>query len=489
MTFEDYAAAAGFDHSTLSNSQRSALVSGWKAEVAEGSKAQFQTEAVAAFNELRPKYENNENRHRLAALEARATAECMSRNEVELAMIREARPQGGFSVPSHHPGNLTADVIAASMLVAQGVPEKDCAGWFGPAVVDAATRPGIRGIGLQGACRLILRAHGQEPPAGRFTDEHIRTVFAISQQNIQATGAFPSTMSLPNLLSNVATKLALNSYSSVGVVWNRFCRIGSDLKDFKQAVRVRVTSDGQMKKVAPGGELKNIGIQESAYTAQPDTYGAIIGIDRRMFINDDLGMLSSAPRVLGRQGALAIERTTFTTLLANTGSFFSSGNKNLNTGAGSALSSSGLATAYQKQVERVDPNNDPILVEPRILLVPPALQTTAIGLTVSNNVIGNTTTDKPLPDSNIWANRFEPIVSPYLSVALGVSGNSDTAWYLLSPSGDFSIMEVSFVGGIMTPVIEQAAMDFQLLGLSFRGYIDFSVNFFETRGGQKNAGV
>src|SRR5262249_58251585 len=133
---------------------------------------------------------------------------------------------------------------------------------------------------------------------GKFTDSDLREVFAIGWMGIG-----PSTYSLANVLANVQTKLALNAFSGVGVVWDSFCRTGTDLTDFKTASRVRVTSQGTFKLVAPGAEVEHGGLQDTGYNQQAQTYAELIAIDRKDLINDDLNVLTTTPRILGRQEA------------------------------------------------------------------------------------------------------------------------------------------------------------------------------------------
>ncbi len=67
----------------------------------------------------------------------------------------------------------------------------------------------------------------------------------------------------------------------------------------------------------------------------------------------------------------------FVLLLSNPSNFFHADNKNLATGAGSALSTAGLSAAVQKFGDQVDPNKKPILVSPTRLLCGTALRVTA----------------------------------------------------------------------------------------------------------------
>jgi hypothetical protein len=53
------------------------------------------------------------------------------------------------------------------------------------------------------------------------------------------------------------------------------------------------------------------------------------------------------------------------------------------------------------------------------------------------------------------------------------TGYSTTAWYLLANPDDLPVIEVAFLNGRETPVVESADADFDTLGVQFRGYSGF----------------
>jgi hypothetical protein len=126
---------------------------------------------------------------------------------------------------------------------------------------------------------------------------------------------------------------------------------------------------------------------------------------------------------------------------------------------------------------------------PRILLVPPELDSIARELFVStNNNTGGAATTERVPNANVFANRFIPVSTPYLSNST-YTGYSTTAWYLLASPAEMATIEVVFLNGVETPTVEMADADFDLLGISMRGYHDFGVNLMEKRAGVKSKGA
>ena len=187
-----------------------------------------------------------------------------------------------------------------------------------------------------------------------------------------------------------------------------------------------------------------------------------------------------------QRSALAVESAVFTLLLSNPGSFFSAGNKNLLTGAGSALQISSLTSAEQLFADQVDKDGKPILLNAAILLVPTALKVTAQQLMTETRV--NETTSTAKPANNPHAGKWEPVPSPYLN-AQGIPGGSATAWYLLADPNDVAAMEIAYLRGQRSPVIESGETDFDTLGMKWRGYFDFGVAMQDYRAAVKSVGA
>lgn len=379
-------------------------------------------------------------------------------------------------------------VLEASFAMTAGATPDFLAKHYGEAVIDAASRREYRGATLRTVMDHVLKAAGEHSPSHRTDANYLRTVFHASRK-LEASGL--STVGLPGILSNSANKLLLEGYLAVPTTWQEFCAVG-DLKDFKEATRYRMTTGGQFDEVAPGGTIKHLHLtDEDTYTNQAKTYGAMLSLDRQTMINDDLSAFDALPKSIGRLGALKLERTVYTKLLSNTGSFFHSSNSNYLSGGGSALSISALTAAEKAFLQRTDDNGDPVMLVPSVLIVPPSLSVTGNQLTRDTQVvaIGVGSSASLTTDSNPHAGKFKPIVPPWLEVA-NITNYSATGWYLVArPQGSSGLMEVGFLNGQQQPTIETGDLDFSQLGISLRGYFDFGVNYQDPRFGVFNAGA
>jgi hypothetical protein len=213
-------------------------------------------------------------------------------------------------------------------------------------------------------------------------------------------------------------------------------------------------------------------------------------------VNDDLGAFLEIPRLVGRMSALRVEEAVFVTLLSNPASFFAVGNRNLLTGAGSALSLSALTTAEATFANQVDSNGKPVLVSPKILLVPTVLKVTAESIFKNDKIEITGSTDRTTTNDNPHVGKFRPVSSPYLNNTnlldqdgAAISGQSSTGYYLFADPGVRAAIAVAFLNGQQTPTIESDETSFNTLGMQWRGYHDFGVGMEDPNAAQRNAGA
>jgi hypothetical protein len=105
----------------------------------------------------------------------------------------------------------------------------------------------------------------------------------------------------------------------------------------------------------------------------------------------------------------------------------------------------------------------------------------------SATIIDGTSTGEQ-PAGNRWQGLAQPVASPFLGTALGLTGALDATWYLLVGPGDFSVVDIGFLNGVTVPTVETAQLDISRLGMGARAYFDFGAALFEKRGGVKAAG-
>ena len=350
-------------------------------------------------------------------------------------------------------------------------------------------------IGLQQVLLAGAISNGYRDSCETIRDDgQLEAVLRANNYSIRADGG-SSTINIGNVLANVQNKYLGAGYLMVETAWREICAV-RPVKDFKATKTVNMFGDVMFRQLGPNGEIDSGTLSDQAFANQIATYARILRLDRRYIINDDLGALTTVPLHIGRGGALKVNDLVWTIFLnpgnADDGLPFwgahASGNAqpNLLTGAGTALSHSSLQAAETAYVKQVDPQGFPLGADAEILLHPQEISVTANELYRSENLVGPTSAKQG--QKNMFAGKYRPVMSRYLSNA-SYTGYSTTAWWLLANPGLFPVVEVAFLNGQEMPTVQTAQANFQTLGIDMRGFSDVGANIQNFRGGLKNAGV
>ena len=424
---------------------------------------------------------------------AQAIREGWDVTRTELEVLRASRPKPPPMV-MHRTGPEVSGVIleAACALSAKldGLEKQ-----YDERTLDAASSRFRGGIGLQ---ELLLEAAWANGYTGRnFRDSRTVLHFAFAGSPGSGGRGLPggpgveaafSSVDLGGILSNVSNKFLLQGFYSVERTWRNVCAL-RNVTDFKEVTSYRLIGADQYELVPPGGKLKHGTLGNESFSNRANTYGLMLGIDRRDIINDDLGAITLAPRKLGRGSGLKINDVFWTEFHAAVAGlpFFSTANKNLLTGTDTVLSIDGLTKAEVAFLDQVDPEGKPIGVMPVIVLVPTTLS--AIGSQLYKSMeLRDTTANSKFPVSNPHQGRFRVEVSTYLSNLKYAGAGGVKAWYLLADPLDLPVIEVAFLNGNESPTIETVDADFSVLGIQMRGYHDFGVKLQDPRAAIKSKG-
>lgn len=507
MIFQQWLKAKGFGDLTLNDQQKATLKAQFDAEQAAANPApvpptvpspastvpvqatspvQASAPAVDVARELAELRATLQNRERVterqavlaqyraevpselfATIEAEATRDNLTREATELRLLRARRPSG----PAIHvaENTVTSDVLEAAACVhgrLSGVEDV-----FTDQQLQAAHARFRRGITLH---EMLLHAAWRNGYAGAAMRGHERDVLRAAFSSADISG----------ILANVANKFLLSGYMTVETTWRQVTAV-RPVNDLKTTTSYRLVANGKFEQVGSDGKLKHGSLSDESYTNRARTYGKLFGISREHIINDDLGALTSLPREIGRGAALNFNDIFWTEFMDNS-SFFTSGRNNYADGAATALSIDALTAAELLFLDQTDPDGNPLGVQPKLLLVPNALNVKAAQFTRDLEV-RDTTASTKYTTSNPHAGKFTPVRSSYLSNT-GITGYSTKAWYLLADPMDLAVIEVVFLNGVENPTIESADADFDELGVQMRGYWDFGVAKQQYRGGVKMKG-
>ena len=425
--------------------------------------AEVRAEALRSIRDLKPQA----IREQWSESELRAHLRAVVR-EAQLRLVRGSRPDP----PKASPGqpSLQRDVIECALARQVHLPVER---YYKPEVCEQADR---LDISLGQLLVEAARANGLDD-VKRITPANLRTVLQHAFPPVR--GAF-SYVDIGGILSNVANKLLQAGFQAVEQTWRQIAAI-RPLRDFKTVTIYRLTDELVYKPVSPTGEIESGSLGEESYSLQARTYARMLVLTRADIINDDLGALQDIQTRLGRNAALALNNVFWATFLDNS-TFFTSARGNLVTSV--PLQISNMGAALKAFMELRDASGGPTGIDPRYLLVPPALYPTALQICNSTEV-RDTTSNKSYGTTNVYKGLLTPITSRWIGSVYGGANGSDTTWYVIADPASLPVAVVGFVDGKETPTVEQAEADFSVLGIQFRGYYDFGCALAEWRAGVK----
>ena len=351
----------------------------------------------------------------------------------------------------------TADVLQAAVEQAMGVTPTDTK------AADIADRKFHGQMGLKQLYTECAHAGGWN---GYLNNGNLG-------EAVSAIKASFSTVNLPGILSNAINKRIKAGWDYAEDSWRKIADITS-VSDYKQFSTYVLNSKGDYEEVANGGTIPTGELAETGYSNQLKRYGLMFSIDEMDIINDDLNAINQRAFQFGRKASLKLNKVFWTLFQADT-DFFKAGNNNIVASAG-ALSAESLAKLVKAFRKQTDVNGDILGYEPRILLVPAALEVEAQKL-YDDAEIRDTTASKQYLTGNPWRGKFTPVASAYLT--------SDDDYYLLADPTIAATMQVAFLNGQQAPVVESNPTNFDTFGISYRGKFSFGVAFMDTKAGIK----
>lgn len=311
--------------------------------------------------------------------------------------------------------------------------------------------------------------------------------------------AYHTTGSFANLLLDAANKTLLAAYDEAEFTWTMWARNAGTTSDFKTLNRIRFSEMGVPEMVPEGNHYPDASMSDSKESYKINKYGNVFTISWETVVNDDMDAISRIPAMQGNACRRLQNNSVYGVLTANatmadTGALFNTtaqttagGHANLTTGAG-APSETTLNTAYQKMMIKTGLNSNVILgIVPKFLIVPPSLSATADQLvtsqtppTVGGSAVGTSGINNLYGPTG--SRRLTVVVEPQLE------GNSATAWYLAADYRQVDTVEITFLEGEQSPVIE-SEWDFDKDVYKNKVRQTFGVAAIDFRGLYKHAGA
>lgn len=269
-----------------------------------------------------------------------------------------------------------------------------------------------------------------------------------------------TTSDFPYLFGDILDRQVLASYREWPTTWQNYCKRGR-VRDFRTVKRFGVYGADQVlgSVVGEKGEYPYEEINEDTpYSYAVSKWGRKIRFGWETMINDDLDALKDQPERLGRAARRSEEKFVTQLFVDANGphaSFYTAGNANIVTG-NPPLSLAGLQTAMQVLATIKDQNSEPIVVSTVELVVPPALEITALNIINALQIelaeAGGTSNQK-LIAQNWMRTRVRLNVNPYIPIVASTA-NGSTSWFLFAnPDNGRPAMELGFLIGHEEPEI------------------------------------
>lgn len=217
-------------------------------------------------------------------------------------------------------------------------------------------------------------------------------------------------------------------------------------------------------------------------------------VTREMYDDDQYRQIEKMPKAMARSGRAKVEKDAMIPLIKgfdkvtlpiyDAEALFSTahplldkvGGKGSNLATG-VLNDANLKTALKLMIETPDEAGNLIQLKADKLIIPPALEDTAIRLLKSTQIAGG-----ELNDSNKFLNSYgiEVVVMDYLSAA---AGGSDTHWFLQ----DSKRHELNFFWRVRPEFKWEE--DFDTFISKYRGYMRYSMGVSDWRGLVGSTGI
>jgi hypothetical protein len=276
MEFQAWLKAKGFDIESISAAQKDFLEASFNAEVkakADADKAEAERKAKEAETlntaqniDVRAKMREEASAElkriakvqELAAKHPTIAAEAVEKGwdekDTELAVLRASRANVP-AIHSHGGRSLEPKVIEAALCKTLNIKSRDTD--YKPEVLEAADRD-YRRIGLHQLFITAAAANGYNARAGEGVHAgNIRDVLAYACGPMIKADGF-STLSLPNILENVANKTLLQGYMEVDQTWREISVVRSRSPTSRPMKYYRLLdNDGIRAAWRHGGEIKH----------------------------------------------------------------------------------------------------------------------------------------------------------------------------------------------------------------------------------------
>lgn len=285
-----------------------------------------------------------------------------------------------------------------------------------------------------------------------------------------------STSDFPLLFGDIIDRSMLAAYRETMPTWPNY--VGrKTVRDFRD-VREFAIDGGEavLSEVPQGDEYPEAALSETRYQWGVKKYGRRMPFLWETLINDDFDELAQIPARFARAARRTEERLATQLFVDANGphaSLYTAGSKNIinptngATATNPPLSIAGLQDGFRVLGAMRDAGGEPIVIDGVELVVPPALEITALNilnaLTLELIAAGGTS-DQRVVTQNWMKNRVRLSVNPYLPI-VAATANGNTSWYLFASAvSERPALRIGFLRGHEEPETFVKAPNAQRVG-------------------------
>lgn len=374
-------------------------------------------------------------------------------------------------------------LIDAAVKRREQAPRFDAGEYNGMSLIDLGREYLSRaGMSTRGRTKMDVASDVLTLPTGR---RWVRSMVRSGDGGgLMVTGAFPVA------LQNWMHKTLLAEYELAEAEWPKFCGTGS-VNDFRPHYRYRMGTFGALDSLNEQQEFRRKYLADAEReSVQADTKGNIIGISRKMLIDDDISAVADASQKLGREALYTIERDVIDLLTSNSlaGPDMGDGNPLLDNTHGNVTTSSAISVAELDEdavamAAQKDPSGNRILgLKPSILMVSRAQLGKAISVLGAQFV-----NPPPFAADDAQDAYLRSWVGSFFKTIIGHPLLSGNGRYVMASPASAKTLEVSFLDGQSTPYLEMRE-GWLVDGLEYKVRLDYAVGAVDWRGIVFNAG-
>ena len=302
--------------------------------------------------------------------------------------------------------------------------------------------------------------------------------FRIQRDSYHNTGSFS------NILLDASNKSLQKGYEEAPFTWNMWARQGTSVPDFKTIYRTRFSESPNLEMVPENGDYAEGAMSDSKESYRVEKFGRIFSVTWETVVNDDLDALSRIPMMHGNAARRTVNKKVYQVLTDNAAmsdgvTLFHSTHAN-HSGAAAAVSAVTLNAMFVSMMKQTGLSGNIIGVMPKFVIGPPSCSAAIITLLTSmsdpaagGSAVGNSGINNMYGPNG--SRVLTPVIEPQLEAA------STTTWYAAADPNQVDTVEVTFLQGEESPVIE-TEWDFEKDGWKHKIRQTFGTKAIDWRG-------